>query len=213
MPNWCYTHSYFVGNKENVYAFYIDFLKSQEVIKIGDKGWLGRLIHYNYDNKYIDDKEGNFRGFYIDISEPFEHNEYNYAVELISDDAWYIADGFYNYVCDRYDLDHYYYAEEPGFSIYETNDVEGIFFVERYILKIYKDDFDELIHNLKSNNADSNVIKLIENISQYNTEYFTSKEDIKRTLGFDYDFIKAVLDSNYCGILDYFNIKPIDVVW
>lgn len=53
-------------------------------------------------------------------------------------------------IADKYALHPYYYTEEPGMGIFQTNDAEGVYFSARYMVDSeskgceYFDDFEEV---------------------------------------------------------------------
>lgn len=209
MPNWCYVDGYFVGEKENLERFKKDFETAQKTIKQGDDGWLGRLVIYNKDD--VESLAGNIRGFYSSIGKVQKDKKYNdYYLLFTSSDAWYLADAFYSYVEQKYDIDFIYMAEEPGCEIYETNDYERRFFKDRVILDVtvYDSDFEDL-------DIDEKTKKLVEKITSKleGTYYFESYEDLdeylKKEMGISLEKLQNLDIPNSD---DYFYISIYEIV-
>ena len=58
-----------------------------------------------------------------------------------ADCAWYRFPDLEEFILKKFpSLKLYYYCEEPGMGIYETNDKDGVFFKARFMLDIYDDD-------------------------------------------------------------------------
>jgi hypothetical protein len=49
--------------------------------------------------------------------------------------AWKPEHGLVDKLCKKFNLTYLYFAEEPGSEVYETNDKEGLFFPDRYIVE------------------------------------------------------------------------------
>lgn len=155
MPNWCTTDYVFAGEVDNAKRFYNDI---QRVINTehsfewdgktfkGDSYWLGYVKEELLPE--LKEEEISCRGTieYLDDIEIFYNDKV--VVRLTTETAWCACSELMNKIADKYDLQLFYYSEEPGSCIYETNDKEGIFFSQRYLIDSdeccdYYDDFEE----------------------------------------------------------------------
>ena len=91
------------------------------------KTWLGNLVTAlggDWNGIYC-------RGEWFDL----DIDEYGNSISFSIESAWnypYEVFDFLHEKCPGIDL--YFRSEEPGMQIYVTNDVDGIFFPDRYIL-------------------------------------------------------------------------------
>lgn len=72
------------------------------------------------------------------------------GVRLSTETAWCACEELMQRIADKYALHPYYYTEEPGMGIFQTNDAEGVYFSARYMVDSeskgceYFDDFEEV---------------------------------------------------------------------
>jgi hypothetical protein len=136
MPNWCFTNYVFEGNKEEIKELY-DKLKSLEEMEKPlvendfGKRWLGCVI-----NLFGGDwNEINCRGNFMNLELPGED-----MIHLQTETAWGDMPEVWDFVLGNYEsVTYYFYTEESGNCYYATNDTEGKYFPERFIV----DRFDE----------------------------------------------------------------------
>ena len=130
MANWCETKYVFTGSRDALGELY-DFLKElencEESSVSNDFGttWLGNIVNaLGYDWHNI-----KCRGYWEDIW----LNSTLLAFTVWS--AWIPPYDIMEILKEKFTgVKYYYYAEEKGCGIFETNDFEGRFFPERYIV-------------------------------------------------------------------------------
>lgn len=136
MPNWASTNYVFHSTKEDVQDLKkkIDELNamSEPYVKNGfGKLWFGCLVNYlggDYDKVYC-------RGEII--SYEFHNDE---ALSLCCETAWGETPEFRHFIESKYPGSKIYYqVEESGNLVYATNDKEGNYYPERYLLDMYDD--------------------------------------------------------------------------
>lgn len=122
MPNWCHTDYVIEGPKKDLDKIE-SALKNPVETKEASIDWVGNILISLGINP---DEYSRMRGF-------LEY--WNYESDVISitfEDAWYKTD-FDVALKDKFpELNIYYALEEPGMGIYETNDVDGKYFPERF---------------------------------------------------------------------------------
>lgn len=117
MPNWCYTDYVFEGNKKEIK----ELNRKAEKIK-----WLSDLVIAYGGNP----KEIECRGSIMDVS-LYNDN----TLHIYTETAWTDTPEVWELVMKKHkSLSCYYYTEEIGCGIYETNDVEGKYFPDRFIV-------------------------------------------------------------------------------
>lgn len=138
MPNWCYTSYTFVGDEEELKGLH-DLMKgleerSEPLVKNDfGKAWLGCLVEA-LGKKWQDFR---CRGDWDNLI--FTGDILKFTTET----AWSAADEVMTLICEKYpSLGYYYYTEEPGMGIYETNDDCGEYYPERYYVDLCTDDGD-----------------------------------------------------------------------
>ncbi|EOA56476.1 hypothetical protein HMPREF1214_03297 [Bacteroides sp. HPS0048] len=131
MPNWCFTNYMFEGNKEEIKDLY-DKLKSLEEMEkpLVENGfgtrWLGCVVSLFGGNW----EEINCRGDFMNL-ELLDDN----TIQLHTETAWGDMPEVWNFVLEKYEsVIYYFYAEETGVCYYATNDSEGKYFPERFIV-------------------------------------------------------------------------------
>ena len=141
MANICCVDIVILGEKKD-----LDFLNGKFNPDISETGFL-RAIGVNGD---FDDYE--LRG-YIDCC---EYDEDQDALKIYMCHAWSPCYDFMDLIRSRFDVTIYYYAEEFGCDVVETNDFEGEWFPQRYVINsdlldecIYIEDDKELSEVLK----------------------------------------------------------------
>lgn len=129
MPNWCYTSYRIVGKAEEVNELYAKIQQLQNMEKpLLENGfgnlWLGCLVTIlggDWEKVYC---RGSIADFSLDDG----------ILSIETETAWGEMDEVRYFIEKVYpSLKIYYYEEEPGCEIYQTNDKHGHFFSERYI--------------------------------------------------------------------------------
>lgn len=132
MPNWCSTAYAIEGDAKEVKSLYdlMSGLQKQKEPSIhNDYGsaWLGSLV----DALGEDWKKVYCRGSWYDME--FDGRVLTFNTET----AWSPCNEMFDTVCKKYPtLSYYYRSEEPGMALYSTNDKEGRYFQDRFIVEL-----------------------------------------------------------------------------
>lgn len=133
MPNWCSASYVVTGDKEELRELNdlmekLECMNEPKVPNGFGTRWLGCLVHglgAKWDEMHC---RGEWSDRDIDGKE----------LHLNTETAWGPCDEVFDLVCSKYPSLHYYYqAEECGMGIYVTNDREGKFFPERFLLEVH----------------------------------------------------------------------------
>lgn len=138
MANWCMTHMIVAGEESEIKKLRAFILKwtSKEYVKTAfGEQWLGNIVYGAGFS--IDDFE--CRGdvlsvgdiYLLDDDLPYFDIEYESAW-IPMPEMWYAVIGKYAPNCKAY-----WYAEEPGFELYQSNDIHHIFFSDTYAVDCY----------------------------------------------------------------------------
>lgn len=74
------------------------------------------------------------------IEEEIEDHDNDMAsLKLTTETAWVACSELMDKIAEKYDLQLFYYSEEPGCGIFETNDIEGQFYSFRYMVDSEKE--------------------------------------------------------------------------
>lgn len=132
MANWCSTSYTFVGKKEELNKLF-DIMKQlesmeQPFVKNGfGTNWLGCLVEklgQKWDSIWC-------RGEWSNLS--YDDGKLLFCTET----AWSAANEVMDFICKKFpSLKYYYYSEECGMGIYETNDDTGQFYPEKYFVDL-----------------------------------------------------------------------------
>jgi len=185
MPNWAYTTYKIVGKKEEIADLYnkIEQLgKTEEPLVPPDFGnyWLGCLITILGGNW----KEIHCRGSITCSSMDDD------VLSIDTETAWGEMDEVRHFIEKIYPaLNIYYYEEECGCEIYQTNDKHGHFFPERYILDDFEGDGPEYYDDVDS------LLKAASEIFGKELKTMADLEDIvENSDGYSLHYIKVVND-------------------
>ncbi|MDR1119426.1 MAG: hypothetical protein LBM08_00735 [Dysgonamonadaceae bacterium] len=133
MPNWCFANYVIEGDKEEVKDLaekLMSLEKSKHPVK-NDFGtnWLGNAVTlFGGDHTKI-----SCRGDFSDLEYIEGDNKLTFNVEA----AWDEKADVWKFVCDKYtSLRYYFYSEETGNGHYATNDREGKYFTDRFVLQM-----------------------------------------------------------------------------
>ena len=133
MPNWCNTEYIFFGEEQDLKACGEVINKfafgniSQDDKKYGTYQLIDREIGGSLDGQ---DARNDF--LQAEIETLSDGKTY---LQTWTQTAWRPDHGLADKLCKKFNLTYLYYAEEPGCQIYETNDREGLFFPERFIIE------------------------------------------------------------------------------
>ncbi len=146
MPNWNTTDYTLYGNKENIKRLYTDLKKTVDIDRtkeskpftfLGNSYWLGYI-----KKSLLPDVEEELpaRGEISYIEEEIEDHDNDMAsLKLTTETAWVACSELMDKIAEKYDLQLFYYSEEPGCGIFETNDTEGLFYSFRYMVDSEKE--------------------------------------------------------------------------
>ena len=141
MPNWNTTDYTLYGNKDNIKRLYTDLKNTVDIDRtkeskpftfLGNSYWLG------YIKKHLlpeFEEELPARGEISYIEEDIkDYGDDMASLKLTTETAWVACSELMDKIAEKYDLQLFYYSEEPGCGIFETNDVEGQFYSFRYMV-------------------------------------------------------------------------------
>jgi len=146
MPNWNTTDYTLYGNKENIKRLYTDLKKTVDIDRtkeskpftfLGNSYWLGYI-----KKSFLPEVEEELpvRGEISYIEEDIEDHDNDMAsLKLTTETAWVACSELMDKIAGKYDLQLFYYSEEPGCEIFETNDLEGQFYSFRYMVDSEKE--------------------------------------------------------------------------
>ena len=146
MPNWNTTDYTLYGNKENIKRLYTDLKKTVDIDRtkeskpftfLGNSYWLGYIKKSLLPEV---EEELPVRGEISYIEEDIEDHDNDMAsLKLTTETAWVACSELMDKIAGKYDLQLFYYSEEPGCEIFETNDLEGQFYSFRYMVDSEKE--------------------------------------------------------------------------
>lgn len=132
MPNWCSTAYAIEGDAKEVKSLYDlmnELQKQKEPFVPNGFGtaWLGSLVDAlgeNWENVFC-------RGSWYDLE--FDGRVLTFNTET----AWSPCNEMFDMVCKKYPtLSYFYRSEEPGMALYFTNDKEGRYFQDRFVIEL-----------------------------------------------------------------------------
>lgn len=136
MPNWCETNYTLTGERKALESVYelMRNLEDREKPEIeNDFGatWLGCLVHaLGHDWQNI-----SCRGSWTNLSLKGD------TLTFTTWSAWTPPTDVVDLIQQKFpEIDYFYYAEEPGNCLYETNDIEGKYYPFRYLLEYTRDE-------------------------------------------------------------------------
>lgn len=161
MPNWNTTDYTLYGDKENIKRLYTDLKKTVDIDRtkeskpftfLGNSYWLGYIKKSLLPEV---EEELPARGELSYIEEEIEDHDNDMAsLKLTTETAWVACSELMDKIAEKYDLQIFYYSEEPGCGIFETNDTEGQFYSFRYMVDSekggieYYDTFDQVTESI-----------------------------------------------------------------
>lgn len=163
MPNWNTTDYTLYGNKDNIKRLYTDLKNTVDIDRtkeskpftfLGNSYWLGYIKKQLLPEV---EEELPARGEISYIEEDIKDYGNDMAsLKLTTETAWVACSELMDKIAEKYDLQLFYYSEEPGCGIFETNDTEGLFYSFRYMVDSekegieYYDSWDEVVSVIKS---------------------------------------------------------------
>lgn len=149
MPNWCSTAYTIEGDAKEVKSLYdlMNELQKQKEPSVPNgfgTAWLGCLVDAlgeNWEKVYC-------RGSWYDLE--FDGRVLTFDTET----AWSPCNEMFDMVCKKYPtLSYFYRSEEPGMALYRTNDEEGRYFQDRFVVELCTPEeeyYTEYFPNLQS---------------------------------------------------------------
>ena len=138
MPNWCNTAYTVTGDTQEVKALYelMKGLEEQEKPAV-DNGfgttWLGCLVNALGEDWNNIRCRGHWEGLEFDGE----------VLTFWTETAWSVCNEVFELARQKFpSLSYYYRAEEPGMCDYYTNDADGIYYPERYVVDACSDKCD-----------------------------------------------------------------------
>lgn len=169
MPNWCSTAYVIEGDASEIKNLYELMKELQERKKpLVENGfgtaWLGCLVvALGKDWRNID-----CRGHWYSLA--MEDDTLRFDTET----AWAPCEETLNLVCEKFpSLSYYYRTEEPGMCIYETNDSDGKYFPDRYVVDLCTVDEEYLCEYF------SDLKSLFEWLTRIAGKPIQSEQDVK----------------------------------
>ena len=132
MPNWCSTAYAIEGDAKEVKSLYdlmneLQKQKEPSVPNGSGTAWLGCLVDAlgeNWKNVFC-------RGSWYDLEIDGRVLTFN------TETAWSPCNEMFDMVCKKYPtLSYFYRSEEPGMALYFTNDKEGRYFQDRFVVEL-----------------------------------------------------------------------------
>ena len=179
MANWAYVNYVVRGSQENLKKIY-DAITT--ALSEGNDDWEGNVLMLLGMPKEDVDKYS-LRGSinYLDEVD-FEAGDVG-SISFSAEEAWSTTE-FCSALCDLFlGIEVFWYCEEPGNEVYETNDDTGEYFPARYVVEEMRNDWPEDYHypesekelfNLLSELSDGKVTdwKSLEKYNENEDDYF-----------------------------------------
>lgn len=188
MPNWCITNHTIVGEEKELSELY-NLMKNLEDMKtpLVENGfgsdWLGCLV-VALGKKWEDYK---CRGYWTCL----ENHKGSLTFDTVT--AWCPMNEVLDLLCEKFpSICHYYYAEETGCCIYETNDADGEYYPDRFCVEICTS--DESSHSEYFEEIES----ALEWISEMEEHKFNSRKEVEEY----FNERSKENDNVYCYIHD-----------
>ena len=134
MPNWNTTDYTLYGNKDNIKRLYTDLKNTVDIDRtkeskpftfLGNSYWLGYIKKHLLPEV---EEELPARGEISYIEEDIkDYGDDMASLKLTTETAWVACSELMDKIAEKYDLQLFYYSEEPGCGIFETNDTEVCF--------------------------------------------------------------------------------------
>lgn len=165
MANLCCTDYTFLGANVKVLELFNDLKRVLDIDRteesrpftfLGSSYWLG-YVHKSLLPDVKEELPARGEISYIDEDIVFYDNE-TAALKLSTETAWCACSELMDKIAEKYDLQLFYYSEEPGCGIFKTNDVEGNFFPFRFMV-------DSVKHGIKYYESFDQVADFIENMT------------------------------------------------
>lgn len=199
MPNWCTNHLVLVGDNKEINQLN-DLLtelenKKESFIPNGfGVNWLGCLVNALGGNWEKIRCRGEWYGHHIeDPSESLTNDPNKGELHIWIQYAWCACEEVIKFLEQCYpNMQIYYYAEETGCEVYETNDIEGIYFPERYAMTYYIEG-DELEYDTQLFDTLEEALNWVSGIAGVKVEKLEDLETLNAKL-------EEIDEFNYCNL-------------
>lgn len=206
MPNWCNSSIRIVGDKEEIADLY------QKLQSLHERE--EPLVENGFGNLYLGCVVSLFDGDPNKIEcrgeiEFMEQNG-NHAIEMVTMTAWGPMPEVWDFVFKQYpSMKQYWRSEEGGMCLYFTNDVDGDYFPEKYVIidfvngTDYADDDQDLFDKI----AERIEVESIKNFEELNIYLELFNEDHPDD-GIYYHQVKTVQQTKYLsGVVAAFRTR------
>lgn len=146
MPNWCMTSMVIEGHKadvEKIRALLLDWTSREYHHSDFGKNWLGNIVLGAGFKTSDEDDEGLYcRGFIDSIGDVMESKDGMYSFLVEYESAWKPLPDMWKAIMQKHApyCGVYWYAEEPGSEVFETNDLSKKHFDMDYVVDSYVED-------------------------------------------------------------------------
>lgn len=182
MPNWCDTSYKCVGNSDEVRKLYpvLKYMENRKTSILPNdfgKMWLGNLIHKLGGNW----EELRCRGEITDFSLDGD------ILTINQQTAWCEQEGVRLIIEQTFpSIKVYYLEQESGLGVFNTNDITGEFFPERYFYESHEDceyfetlnDAKEFISRIVGYNIELSVVAINIALDDYEKSHKEENEDM-----------------------------------
>lgn len=132
MSKWCYANYVFEGSKEDISALHNILLavknSDESLVPNGyGKMWIGNVAHLLEGDLETMSLRGDFDN--IELNTPT-------MLSFTTETAWGEENDVWNAACSRFrSLKYFWMAEESGSGYFATNDKDGTYYSDRYIVE------------------------------------------------------------------------------
>ena len=149
MPNWCTTSMVITGPKnelENLMDLLWEWTSKEYRKSDFGKNWLGNIV---LGAGFETSENGGFkcRGAIVDLwEEPEEIDNGVYKFDIVYESAWCPVHDMWHAVLKKFapSCKMYWYAEESGTLLYESNDINQDFYIGDYVVNYYLEESNPL---------------------------------------------------------------------
>ena len=137
MPNWCSTEYYVVGSKREL----SDLNKKMEKLENRKES----LVKNGFGNTWLGNLVGSLGGDWEKVYCRGQwmcrvYNKENNSLTFTTETAWKEMSEWRKFIESCYKtIKILFVTEEPGCGVYQTNDLEGVFFKDKYVLDYTED--------------------------------------------------------------------------
>lgn len=174
MANWAYVNYVIKDSQENLKKVYNAI---STALSIGNDDWEGNVLMLLGMSKEEVNKYS-LRGSinYLDEGIDFNAGDVK-SFSFSAEEAWSTTE-FGKALCNLFpEMELFWYCEEPGMEIYETNDIEGEYFPARYMVEEVYNDWTEDYHYPET---EKELFKLLSELSSEKITDWKSLEEYNK---------------------------------